>query len=142
MATRSIIGKRNENGTITVIYCHYDGYPDHHGPILLGYYNTPEKIVRLLELGNLSCLDIEIGEKNKFEGYDFTNNNWCLAYGRDKGEDNTEANHFDSISDMILNYQYIDYFYIFEDNMWKFIDNNNTDEIVSLIDVLAKYSIG
>ncbi len=29
MATRSNIGIVNDNGSVTGIYCHWDGYPEH-----------------------------------------------------------------------------------------------------------------
>ncbi len=35
MATRSNIGIVNEDGSITGIYCHYDGYPEYVGKMLL-----------------------------------------------------------------------------------------------------------
>ena len=37
----------------------------------------------------LSSLGPELGEKQDFNNR--TNRNWCLVYGRDRGESNTEA---------------------------------------------------
>jgi hypothetical protein len=39
MATRSLISKANEDGTIQAIYCHHDGYPEHVGKLLVVNYN-------------------------------------------------------------------------------------------------------
>jgi len=82
MATRSLIGKLNEDGTITNIYCHFDGYPEHNGVILQEHYSTPFKVEQLLALGNLSVLGELIGEKQSF---DDRISGSCLAYGRDRG---------------------------------------------------------
>lgn len=60
MATRSTIGIRHADGTVKKIYCHWDGYIEHNGAILQKYYNTAEKLEKLLALGNLSCLGPEI----------------------------------------------------------------------------------
>lgn len=60
MSTRSTIGiVRGYNDTAR-IYCHSDGYLEWNGAILQKYYNTAEKVERLLSLGNLSCLGPEI----------------------------------------------------------------------------------
>ena len=61
MATRSLIGKQNADGTITSIYCHFDGYPEHNGVILQEHYSTPVSVGELLALGNLSVLAEQIG---------------------------------------------------------------------------------
>ena len=61
MATRSTIGIRHNDGSVTKIYCHWDGYLEWNGAILQKYYNIAEKVEKLLALGNLSCLGPEIG---------------------------------------------------------------------------------
>ena len=86
MATKSLIGKLNSDNTVSYIYCHYDGYPEHNGVILQEHYDTPFKVDQLLALGDLSVLGEVIGEKQDFNNYSTRNNNWCLAYGRDRGE--------------------------------------------------------
>ena len=77
MATRSTIAIRNEDGTVTGIYCHWDGYIEHNGRILVENYNTEEKVRELLALGHLSKLGITTDE--------------CKAYGRDMQEEGQEA---------------------------------------------------
>ena len=60
MSTRSTIGiVRGYNDTAR-IYCHSDGYLSWNGSILQKYYNTAEKVEKLLALGNLSTLGPEI----------------------------------------------------------------------------------
>lgn len=60
MSTRSTIGIVRGYNDTTRIYCHSDGYLEWNGAILQKYYNTAEKVERLLALGNLSCLGPEI----------------------------------------------------------------------------------
>lgn len=66
MATRSLIGILKEENLVDYVYCHWDGYPSHNGKILLENYTTEEKVLELLEKGDLSCLGEEI---NKCEFY-------------------------------------------------------------------------
>jgi len=33
MPARSMIGIVNEDKTVTAIYCHFDGYPNHNGKV-------------------------------------------------------------------------------------------------------------
>jgi len=88
MATRSRIAIENQDGTVRSIYCHCDGYPLHHGPILLEHYTTQEKVESLIALGSISYLahETEIPEgvthdfKNATEGI-------VVAYHRDRGEE-------------------------------------------------------
>lgn len=81
MGTRSMIGLLHQDGSITAIYCHWDGNPKHHGPILLGNYQTEASLAKLLSLGNLSSLGSELGEKHDPDKTRVKN--WCAAYGRD-----------------------------------------------------------
>lgn len=56
MSTRSLIAKENDDGTFRTVYCHHDGYLTYNGAMLLDHYNTPERIDKLLDLGDLSFL--------------------------------------------------------------------------------------
>jgi hypothetical protein len=88
MATRSTIGMVQEGGTIRSIYCHFDGYPKGVGVTLKNCYTDSATIENLLALGDLSVLDVEIGEKQDF---DQRTEGHCLFYGRDRGEDGIDA---------------------------------------------------
>lgn len=83
MATRSTIAKLNPDGTVTSIYCHWDGYPDGVGATLEEHYTDLAKIRQLLALGDISILAEEIGEQHDFDN---PTDGWTLAYGRDRGE--------------------------------------------------------
>ena len=90
MATRSNIGILNEDGTVDYIYCHFDGYLEYNGSILNKHYTTEEQVRKLIALGDMSSLGEKLGEKQDFNG-PRVNKDWCLVYGRDRGESNTEA---------------------------------------------------
>jgi hypothetical protein len=90
MGTRARVGIVRPDGSIISIYTHWDGYPAHHAPILLGHYDTPEKMGELLALGDLSVLAENIGEKQDFDDRD--HRDWCKSYGRDRGEKDCKAN--------------------------------------------------
>ena len=66
MATRSQIAIENENGTVSAIYCHWDGYPEYNGKILKECYSDRDKLQQLLELGDVSVLKEDLG---KVEAY-------------------------------------------------------------------------
>jgi hypothetical protein len=88
MGTRSTIAIQNADGTVTGIYCHWDGYLSHNGDILQKFYTTEEKVRALIALGDLSSLSEQIGSK-----HDFNNapDDECNAYGRDRGETGCDA---------------------------------------------------
>lgn len=88
MATRSTIAKLNPDGSLTSVYCHWDGYPDGVGATLLQHYTNPSKIDQLLALGDISVLEAEIGDSNDFEN---RVEGICLFYGRDRGETDVYA---------------------------------------------------
>jgi hypothetical protein len=89
MSTRSNIGIEEADGSITAIYCHWDGYPSHNGKILLEHYKEASKVRSLIALGDLSSLGPEIGEKHSFDsdGEMARANGWSTAYHRDRGEE-------------------------------------------------------
>ena len=122
MATRSLIGKLNSDGTVTHIYCHWDGYPSHNGFLLQEHWDTPYKVDQLLALGDLSSLGSEIGEQQDPNGTS-RNRDWCLAYGRDRNQINIDAKTV-SREDFFGDEDYIDYFYLYnEDFEWECYHN-------------------
>jgi len=115
MATRSLIGKLNSDNTVSYIYCHYDGYPEYNGVILQEHYDTPFKVDQLLALGDLSVLGEVIGEKQDFDNYSTRNNNWCLVYGRDRGESGVEMRTI-SQDEFFNSRDYVDYLYLYNND--------------------------
>ena len=120
MATRSNIAVQQEDGSFLYIYVHNDGYFEGVGQTLLDHYGDIGKARELVALGDLSVVGNEIGEKHDFDEprWDWavkvkTPENlaraalvdtWCLAYGRDRGEENIEPKPLAS-TDVLSAYQ-------------------------------------
>lgn len=119
MSTRSAIAIVKPNG-ITGVYCHYDGYPEGVGATLHKHYNTIEKVEELLSYGDLSALSEKIGRKHNFDKHLKTHSDWCLFYGRDRGEKGQEAKVFGTLEGFEECYSWSNYYYIFKDNSWRY----------------------
>ena len=125
MSTRSNIAKVNDNGTVSVIYCHYDGYVNGVGKILAEHYTDEAKVDELIELGDLSILGKEIGEKHDFDAT--INPNWTKAYGRDRGEADVYAAVYTSVDEYIHDVDSddaIEYVYVFGNGEWTVYSNH------------------
>jgi hypothetical protein len=116
MGTRSRIGIRNADDSVDSIYCHWDGYPDYNGRLLITHYTDENKIRELIALGNISSLGLEIGEQQDFDNP--TNKDWCKAYGRDRGEADCEAVHSDTVREYLNIDCCAEYYYIFHYGRW------------------------
>ena len=123
MATRSRIAIETETGRVLSIYSHWDGYPSHHGPILLEHFQDPAKVKNLIDLGNISSLAPEISAP---EGHSFENQikGFTVFYGRDRGEEKQEAkSHFDRNSFLRSDVQ--EYGYLFtNEGKWLFVNGH------------------
>ena len=121
MSTRSYICKKEEDGTIKMIYCHFDG--DYNSVLLPKYYNTPEKVDALIALGDLSSLGEKISPTNATHDIDHPEPGVCVAYGRDAQCDDAAAKIFKSkeaFIEVVNNSPMIEYIYLWEDNRWKY----------------------
>ena len=125
MATRSNIAIKNTDGTITGVYCHWDGYPAHNGEMLRRYYNTNEKVLELIALGSLSSLRPTVGQKQDFNNKKTQNEDWCLAYHRDRGEELVIRHYKDAV-------EYVDdgeeYMYLWDGQNWLVNDHQAKDD--------------
>lgn len=138
MATRSTIAIRNDNGTVTGIYCHWDGYFSHNGAILRDHYMDEAKIRELISHGHVSSLAPEIGEVHPFDTYNIKKEDrdprwkdWCTFYMRDRGETEQNAKTYGSWNDL-LNDNGQEYNYLFEpkDGKWYVEYYGNRGELV------------
>ena len=61
MATRSTIGYETADGGYVGVYCHYDGYPDHMGPILHRMFHADVVIMvnKALAVGGIRSIGTE-----------------------------------------------------------------------------------
>ena len=106
MATRSAIGYKLPNGAIRAVYCHYDGYTENNGRILLDNYKAAFDIARLVELGDMSALG--------------TDTSTMTYYGRDRGETGVEAKEYADYHDYVSNFEMggVEYWYCWDGNKW------------------------
>ena len=111
MGTRSTIALEFADGTVEQIYCHWDGYLEHNGKILAKHYSDPFKLRDLIDLGAISSLKPEVGEKQDFDKRETQNENWTLAYARDRGEE-LRVNKFKDLKDYYEHCQDEEYDYI------------------------------
>ena len=91
MSTRAMVKIFRDDLTQTGIYIHWDGYIEYTGVILQAFYNTPEKVEKLIALGDLSSID-ERTEPSGEHSYNKPEQGVCVAYHRDRGEEFTQTN--------------------------------------------------
>lgn len=115
MATRSNIIMQTADGTCRRIYIHFDGYISGVGKTLHKYYNTPDRVNALIELGDLSALypTLEAPEDHSFDN---PAEGVTVAYGRDRGEEGTGAVSFQSLREAAEDHE--EYLYAFIEGKW------------------------
>lgn len=119
MGTRSLIGVMHGDNC-KFVYCHWDGYPEHNGKILLENYDS-SKANHLVSLGGISSLNrlIEIPD-----GVEHTFNDPAAGvtvfYNRDRGDEGMEfqsVNNFDAFLKEVSD-SWAEYYYIMQDGEW------------------------
>ena len=128
MGTRSTITAKTSDGKFKSIYCHWDGYLDNNGRILLNSYADQQKIDALMALGDLSSLGAS-PEKPNGHSFDKPVDGYCVAYGRDRGEQGTEARIGDTAAEAQKRAE--EYNYLWDGTSW-------TVHGKSLADAIAK----
>ena len=130
MATRSTIALEFADGTVQQVYCHWDGYLENNGNILYNHYVDPFKLRDLIDLGDISSLGPNIGEKHDFDiPFKYGTPEYTAEsdrrrqittfYGRDRGETGCEARKFKDYADYRANAQFEEYNYILrKDGNW------------------------
>jgi hypothetical protein len=134
--TTSRIAKVQEDGSVKSIYCHWDGNPSYNGAILFDNYQDPDKIDALLNLGDISVLGFEIGEKHDFDN---PPKGVVNSYGRDRGETDIEAMVDESLDEFLNNIQEYNehYTYLYDETgEWVFLVDNS--KFISLEEAIAK----
>lgn len=134
MATRSTIALEFSDNTVGQVYCHHDGYLSNNGMLLLKHYTDPAIVAELIKNGYISSLGEEIGIKHPFDLADYSF--MTKFYGRDRDDENVDANYFKNFDDYVKNHQYEEYEYILRtDGKW-YVNQGNGYELLtqSLID--------
>ena len=139
------------------IYCHWDGYLDHNGRILLEHYDS-SKANELVSLGDMSALRPDIGTPHSFSQFELeemdreefvrTTENMCTFYGRDRGEEGTEwkvAHTFDELFEQVENGGG-EWYYVMRDGEWYCGNTYESDarfykKLVLLAEALADEAI-
>lgn len=146
MGTRSTIALEYANGQVDQVYCHWDGYLEHNGKILLENYSDPFKLQKLMDLGDLSSLGAEIGDKHEFdcphkygtpeyEAWTEAKRGMCTFYGRDRGEDGTQRKRFADFKDYKKEHQYEEFEYILRtDGKW-YVSDHGSDYKLLVIEL-------
>ena len=65
MGTRSNVAYATEDNKVLASYCHYDGYIEHNGVMLLKYYNGEKQARDLVDNGYMSSLQPTIDQINE-----------------------------------------------------------------------------
>jgi hypothetical protein len=133
MATRGCIAIHNPDGSVTSIHAHFDNYLDGTGATLVNHYTDPVKVQALINLGAVSSLRSELGQKHQF---DHCASNWCTFYGRDRGDPDSDAVTSPSVQQWLQHGQ--EYNYLFRDGEW-WVECYHTDgELRSLVQLLLE----
>lgn len=103
MSTSASISVVHKDGTVSSIYCHFDGYLDHVGQILFEDYDTLEKVEELMLKGDLSSLGYSI--------------NSCDYYV-DRGEE-LHFMIYGNLGNFFSYFEQQDYDYLFDGGSWE-----------------------
>jgi hypothetical protein len=103
MGTRSRVGIMQGN-VCKSVYCHYDGYLEHTGQVLLSNW-TEAEVLELMKLGDNSGIQETVEEMNFY---------------KDRGEtgiESIEANTFEEFLEQVENCCG-EYYYVMRDGVW------------------------
>ena len=136
MATRSTIAVEHNDGKVSEIYCHYDGYPEHNGRILIEQYTTLEKVEELISHGDLSVLAPNINPIGS-HSFEHPEDDVCIFYGRDRGETDINPSKHSNLEMYRLSGVWQEYNYLFKDGNWYLVPNKSSKELVSLMSIFV-----
>lgn len=135
MGTQSLIGVMHGD-KLKAVTAHWDGYHAYMGKILFENYDSA-KANHLVSLGDISSVKARVepdpGERHTF---DDPAPNVTIAYHRDRGEDFSGWQVFDSFEE-VLEYGET-YVYIMRDGVWYTVYEG---QLVTLESVLRKLKI-
>ena len=104
--------------------------------ILFDNYQDPDKIDALLNLGDISVLGFEIGEKHDFDN---PPKNVVNAYGRDRGETDIEASVDENLDEFMKNIQdYGEPYTYLYDETGEWVVFKDDSKFISLEEAIAK----
>lgn len=134
MSTRSTIAMEYEDGSIRQVYCHWEGFIEYNGKLLLEHYSDRAKLQQLLDLGDLSRLGINLGVKHNF--LEITGD--CTFYGRDRNDRDTQAEYYKDFNIFINKAGFEEFNYLLRtDGVW-YVSKDNTTKFVTVQSELKK----
>ena len=140
MSTRSYIAIKTGENTYRAVYCHYDGYLEYNGRMLLEHYNTQERVEKLLSLGCISSLHEKLEpEAGSHHCFDTPDKDVTVFYGRDRGEKGQEA-LVCTEKQLKDPRSWINFIYVFDNGTWYFseIEHNGFSEFQPLAPAIQK----
>ena len=138
MATRSTIAVEHADGTVSQVYCHWDGYLSHNGQILVDHYDTQEKAEQLVSLGSMSSLRPKcIPDPAKKHSSINPQDDVTTYYSRDNGEPFVVPSLYPTVDNYKRNLQCEEYDYLFTEGQWE-VSNGRGYELVTQALEVAK----
>jgi hypothetical protein len=139
MSTRSTIAILYPGGNNESIYCHYDGYPEHVGKVLLENYNSTSIVQALMRLGDLSSLGpLLVRPSGQPHSYYAQCKDVTVAYRRDRGETDCLAKRSPSLNLLLKGFAAgdngADYLYIWhvDDEAWYYAESSHPKSLHKL----------
>lgn len=126
MATNCTIAVEHLDGTISEVYCHYDGYPSHTGKLLTEHYNTLESVEELISFGDMSQLRAKIHPTGP-HSFEYPQDDVTIFYGRDRSELDTKPTKYWNRAMHRLSGSDCQYNYIFKNGEWFIQDERIVD---------------
>jgi hypothetical protein len=135
VSTTCVIAKQTSEG-FRAITCNWDGYIEFPGVgyFLVNHYEDPDKIDKLLDLGNISILSKEIGVQHPFppinlgarKSYAKLYGGMTVAYARDRGEEMIEAGRYETFNELLSRCRVYAarYLYVHRDDEWLWLRIN------------------
>lgn len=118
MSTRSNIAIIFSPENVASIYCHFDGYPDCNGRMLLDHYSDFDKVEELVTQGDISSLGSQVGS--------------CTRGSNKKG---LGARYYDSVAEAM---EYMEeYFYVFDPTVDKWFYSDHRRPLVELTQTIC-----
>ena len=120
MGTRSTIAVEHLDGTVSQVYCHWDGYLSHNGQLLITHYDTLAKAEQLVRFGDMSSLREKcIPDPERPHTFDVSQEDVTVYYGRDRLETGIAAKKYTSLTDYKENFNPEEYNYLFTEGQWE-----------------------
>ena len=136
MATRSTIAVEHADGTVSQVYCHWDGYLTHNGQILVDHYDTQEKAELLVSLGSMSSLRPKcIPDPAKAHSSINPQDDVTTYYSRDNSEPFVEPSLYPTVDNYKRNLQCEEYDYLFTEGQWEVSNGRGYESVAQALEV-------